>query len=49
MADSEEEEDTSVKGLMSIRRLRHGSELVIIEWLWVLEGEEDTEIVSYVG
>lgn len=31
-------EETSVKGFMSIRRLRHGSELVLIEWLWVLEG-----------
>lgn len=32
-------EETSVKGFMSIRRLRHGSELVFIEWLWVLVGE----------
>lgn len=41
MAEREEEEETSVKGLMSIRRFRHGSELFNIELLWVLKGGHD--------
>lgn len=33
-------DETSEKGFMSMRRLRHGSELVLIAWLWVLDDRE---------